>query len=224
MRPRRRSFPARVRVATLALVAAGAASVAFVPPVIGAGESAVRAAASAWDGVFGERAQPVAERRMIVVLEAPSVAERIAQAETPPSAEDQLRWVAEADASQRLLVARLEHEDGLAGREEDIVPHVLGVAELEGRPLLEELARPLLGPLGERDDDDEPLHRYRSPCASAARRLAISGTVPGWSSDTTLRRLPLASDRTIDGRPCTRPAVVRSRRTSARSPAAIVRE
>lgn len=112
MRPRRRSFPARLRVAVLALVAAGAAGVAVVPPVIGAGESAVRAAASAWDGVFGERAQPVAEGRMIVVLEAPSVAERIAQAETPPTAEDQMRWVAEADASQRLLVARLR-ERGL---------------------------------------------------------------------------------------------------------------
>lgn len=112
MRPRRRSFPARLRVAVLALVAAGAAGVAVVPPVIGAGESAVRAAASAWDGVFGERAQPVAEGRMIVVLEAPSVAERIAQAEAPPTAEDQMRWVAEADASQRLLVARLR-ERGL---------------------------------------------------------------------------------------------------------------
>ena len=108
MRPRRRrSFPARLRVAALALVAAGAASVAVVPPVIGAGESAVRAAASAWDGVFGERAQPVSEGRMIVVLEAPSLAERLAQAETPPTAEDQMRWVAEADASQRLLLARL---------------------------------------------------------------------------------------------------------------------
>src|SRR5688572_9475896 len=99
MRPRRRrSFPARLRVAALALVAAGAAGVAVVPPVIGASESAVRAAASAWDGVFGERAQPVSEGRMIVVLEAPSLAELLAQAETPPTAEDQMRWVAEADA------------------------------------------------------------------------------------------------------------------------------
>jgi subtilisin family serine protease len=94
-------------VAALALVAAGAAAVAVVPPVIGAGESAVRAAAAAWDGVFGQRPQPAAEGRMIVLLGAPSLAERMAQAQTPPSAEDQRRWVAEAEASQRLLVARL---------------------------------------------------------------------------------------------------------------------
>src|SRR5688500_17919491 len=104
---RRRTFPARLRVAGLALVAAGAVAVAVVPPVIGAGESAVRAAAAAWDGVFGQRPQPAAEGRMIVLLEAPSLAERMAEAQTPPSAEDQRRWVAEAEASQRLLVARL---------------------------------------------------------------------------------------------------------------------
>ena len=67
MRPRRRSFPARLRVAVLALVAAGAAGVAVVPPVIGAGESAVRAATSAWERGLCEKSQPTAERRPTVI-------------------------------------------------------------------------------------------------------------------------------------------------------------
>jgi hypothetical protein len=43
---------------------------------------------------------------MIVVLRSPSLADRMAQAEVAPTSEEQKRWVAEADAAQRLLLSR----------------------------------------------------------------------------------------------------------------------
>jgi hypothetical protein len=95
------------RTATLALVALLAGAFALTDPVRGAGESVARAAEAAWQGVFGERAKSASPQRMIVVLEAPSLADRMAQAETTPGAEEQKRWVSEADASQRVLISRL---------------------------------------------------------------------------------------------------------------------
>jgi hypothetical protein len=99
------------RVAAPALVAAVAAGV-LVGPVRGAGESAARSAAEAWASVFGTRPEASRPERMIVVLTAPSLADRIAQARTAPTSAEQKRWVAEAEAAQRLLVARLQ-ERGL---------------------------------------------------------------------------------------------------------------
>jgi hypothetical protein len=95
------------RLAALALVAGLAAGV-LVGPVRGAGESAARSAAAAWNDVFGARPEAASRERMIVVLSAPSLADRIAQARTAPSAGEQKRWVAEAEAAQRVLLARLE--------------------------------------------------------------------------------------------------------------------
>jgi len=102
------------RVAALALVAGLTAGV-VVGPVRGAGESAARSAAAAWDSVFGTRPETSTRQRMIVLLAAPSLADRLAQARTVPSAGEQKRWVAEAEAAQRLLLARLE-ERGLTVR------------------------------------------------------------------------------------------------------------
>jgi hypothetical protein len=104
--PPRRSQPL-ARALALVLVALLGGLVAVVGPVSGAGESAVQAAASAWSGIFGERPEPSAGQRMIVVLEAPSLADRVAAAELPPGSEEQKRWVAEADAAQRVLLQRL---------------------------------------------------------------------------------------------------------------------
>ncbi len=64
-------------------------------------------AAAAWTDLFGDRPEPAAGQRMIVVLAAPSLADRTAQAQTPPNEDQQKRWVAEAEAGQRLLIARL---------------------------------------------------------------------------------------------------------------------
>ena len=108
--PRRPSAPfgraAYIRTIALAVVALVAATFVVADPVRGAGESAIRAAAAAWDGVFGNRPKPASAQRMIVVLSTPSLADRMSD---DPDAlpDDQKRWVAEADASQRLLIARL---------------------------------------------------------------------------------------------------------------------
>ena len=96
-----------MQAAGLALVATVAAGLASAGPVRGAGESAVNTAAAAWTDLFGDRPEPAAGQRMIVVLAAPALADRMAQARTTPNEDQQKRWVAEAEAGQRLLVARL---------------------------------------------------------------------------------------------------------------------
>jgi minor extracellular serine protease Vpr len=96
-----------MRAAALALVAAFGGSVAAVDPLRGAGESAVRAVSGAWHGVLGERPKSASGQRMIVVLESPSLADRMARAGSTPTPEEQKRWVSEADAAQRVLVSRL---------------------------------------------------------------------------------------------------------------------
>ncbi|MDQ3669464.1 MAG: hypothetical protein M3377_04165, partial [Actinomycetota bacterium] len=49
---------AYIRTTALAIVALVAATFVVADPVGGAGESAFRAAAVAWDGVFGDRPRP----------------------------------------------------------------------------------------------------------------------------------------------------------------------
>lgn len=107
MHPRRSRTRRAAGPAALALVAALAVAVLFAGPVLGAGETAVQAAAAAWDDVFGERPQSSEAKRMVVVLQAPSLADWLARAEVPPTPAEQKRWIAEADASQRVLLERL---------------------------------------------------------------------------------------------------------------------
>jgi hypothetical protein len=80
----------------------------MVDPVRGAGESALRAAVAAWNGVFGERPAASPGQRMIVVLDEPALADLVAEAEERPTSARQKRWVSRADAAQRVLLARLE--------------------------------------------------------------------------------------------------------------------
>jgi subtilisin family serine protease len=98
---------AAVVPSALGLVAAIAVAVVFAGSVSGAVESAARAAASAWNDVFGERPQASSAQRMVVVLAAPSLADSMARAETPLTESEQKRLVAEADAAQRVLIERL---------------------------------------------------------------------------------------------------------------------
>jgi minor extracellular serine protease Vpr len=104
-----RRRPEAARTGTLAGIALVAALLALAGTVQGAGDSAARSAARAWDAVFGDRPAPAAERRqrVIVVLSTPSLADRLAAAKTLPTAEEQRQWTADADSAQRLLVAGL---------------------------------------------------------------------------------------------------------------------
>ena len=69
----------------------------------------MRAAAGAWHAVFGDRPQPVpnGKQRVLVILASPSLADRMTAAEKPPRPEVQRRWTAEAEGTQRLLLAGL---------------------------------------------------------------------------------------------------------------------
>ena len=113
--PRR---PELTRTTLLALVAVLATAVVLVDPVRGAGDAAVNAAASVWRAAFGNRPEPAFQRRMIVVLAAPSLADRVAAAKKQPSADDERRWVAEAEGAQRVLLL------GLRDRGVDVRPEL----------------------------------------------------------------------------------------------------
>lgn len=109
MRPRRNGAVYRRRRATaLGVMALLALALFVVSPVSGAPGSLVQSAVSAWQSAFGERPQAPIGQRMIVVLEAPSLADGLADSRSAPTAEERRRWLAEAQAAQRMLVARLE--------------------------------------------------------------------------------------------------------------------
>jgi hypothetical protein len=106
--PPRHSRLCRRRVTALGVVALMALALALAAPVLGAPGSVLQSAISAWKSAFGERPQAPVGQRMIVVLEAPSLADRVASAQGAPSADDRRRWLAEAQAAQRVLVTRLD--------------------------------------------------------------------------------------------------------------------
>jgi minor extracellular serine protease Vpr len=106
--PPRHSDLCRRRVTALGVVALVALALVVAAPVVGAPGSVLRSAISAWKSAFGERPQAPVGQRMIVVLEAPSLADRIASPPKAPTAEERRRWLAEAQTAQRLLLARLE--------------------------------------------------------------------------------------------------------------------
>lgn len=98
----------RRRATAIGILALVAVTALAVSPVFGAPGSAVRTAISAWKSAFGERPQAPVGQRMVVVLETPSLAARLAEAGAPSSDDERRHWLAEAQASQRMLVARLE--------------------------------------------------------------------------------------------------------------------
>ena len=102
--PRR---PRLARTSALATAAALMTALALVGPVQGAADSVVRAAARAWQSVFGDRPAPAFERRMLVVLAAPSLADRVTAAEGQASAQEQREWTADAEAQQEAILAGL---------------------------------------------------------------------------------------------------------------------
>ncbi|MGH3029517.1 MAG: S8 family serine peptidase, partial [Gaiellaceae bacterium] len=90
------------RLAAVVLAAAALVAVGTVQ----AGDSVGRAAAQAWHALFGERAETAWEQRVVVVLAAPSLADRMAVDEEA-SRREQRRWTAEAEGAQGLLLAGL---------------------------------------------------------------------------------------------------------------------
>jgi subtilisin family serine protease len=111
-----------------------AVAVVFAGPVLGAGETAVQTAAAAWDDVFGERPQSSQAKRMVVILSAPSLADVLAKAEIPPTPAEQKRLIAEADASQRVLLERLAERGVTIRRERSFTRTLNGFsAVLDGR-------------------------------------------------------------------------------------------
>ena len=108
MRLRRREAPqlgvlgALALAATLLSVAAGAG---------GASRESDHVAASAWRGLVGTPRQQVAVgQRVIVVLNSPSLADRMASAGGTATESEQRRWTAAALAADNLLIARLAQE------------------------------------------------------------------------------------------------------------------
>lgn len=107
MRLRRREAPqlgvlgALALAATLLSVAAGAGGASRESDV----------AASAWRGLVGTPRQQVAVgQRAIVVLNSPSLADRVASAGGTATEAEQRRWTAAAFAADNLLIARLAQE------------------------------------------------------------------------------------------------------------------
>jgi minor extracellular serine protease Vpr len=135
--------PSAARPLALAATALAVTALALAGTVQGAGDSLARTAARAWHSVFGDRPQavPTRKQRVLVVLAAPSLADRMAAADAVPTAEQQRRWTAEAEGAQRLLLAGLREREVTVKREQVFTRTVNGfsarvgpraVAELEG--------------------------------------------------------------------------------------------
>src|SRR5919201_2455012 len=97
--------------ALLGAIALGAAALLIGTGANGAGRSALHVVASAWDGLVGESRPPVSVgQRMIVVLKAPSLGDRVGRAGGRAGDSDERRWTAAALASQNQLLAQLALE------------------------------------------------------------------------------------------------------------------
>lgn len=139
----RRPKPRTARRRGLGVAAALLSALVLVGPITGAPDSVVRAAARAWQAVFGDRPAPAAERRMLVVLASPSLADRLTAATGEPSAEEQRRWTADAAEQQELLLEALDQR-GIRLEREHVYTRTLNgfsalldaraVAELERTP------------------------------------------------------------------------------------------
>jgi hypothetical protein len=107
--PRRRELGLAVAVGVAAAMLAGTMSAA-------AGDAS-RAAAGAWSGVFADRPQVELGGRMVVVLAAPSLADRIASAKRPLGAAEQRRIVRRIDLLQRRILTLLRVRGVVVRRE-----------------------------------------------------------------------------------------------------------
>lgn len=169
--PRR---PEALRSTTLGVLALVAASLAVVGSVEGAGETLTRTAARAWHAVFEDRPLAAAEtrQRMLVVLSAPSLADRVAAAEDEPSPGEQRQWTEEAEGAQQLLLAGLRERGVKVARDEVFTRTFNGFSALAGARALAEL---------ERAQGVTGVYPVRTvyPAAAAAATLAGAEFQPG---------------------------------------------
>ena len=108
MRLRRREAP---QLGVLGAVALSATLLSVAAGAGGAGHDAGRLASSAWRGLVGTPRQQVAVgQRVIVVLNSPSLADRVAAAGGTASEAEQRQWTAAALAADNLLITRLAQE------------------------------------------------------------------------------------------------------------------
>lgn len=169
--PRR---PEALRSVLLAVVALVATGVALAGTVQNSGDSLARTAALAWAGVFADRPTAAAEQqqRVLVVLSAPSLADRLGAAEQRPSAKEQRRWTADAEAAQQLLLAGLRKRDVQINRDQVFTRTFNGFsARVSARGLAElERAHGIAG-----------VYPVRTvyPASPAAESLADRGLEPG---------------------------------------------
>src|SRR5688572_12026812 len=138
--PRR---PEALRSVLLAVVALVATGVALAGTVESADDSLARTAAKAWGGIFADRPTVAAEQqqRVLVVLSAPSLADRMAAVKQTPSAQEQRSWTADAEAAQQLLVAGLRERDVHIRRDQVFTRTFNGFSALVGARGLAELER-----------------------------------------------------------------------------------
>jgi minor extracellular serine protease Vpr len=124
----------------LALLAVG---LALAGTVQGAGDSVARNAARAWHGVFSDRPEAAAEQRqrVLVVLSAPSLADRLAAAENTPTADEQRQWTADAEGTQQLLLAGLRKREVSIRRDQVFTRTFNGFSTLVTARALAELER-----------------------------------------------------------------------------------
>jgi hypothetical protein len=126
-------------------VAVAASGLLLAGTVHGSGESAARVAARAWHSVFPDHPKNGVGKRMIVVLAAPSMAERAAVSSTPPSASEEKQWSDDIRAMQASVVAALRQR-GIHVKPELVFTHVLDgfSASLDGRAVAELERNPLV--------------------------------------------------------------------------------
>jgi subtilisin family serine protease len=105
---RRTGLPPRGRVLALAAVALAACVAAVAAAALGSRQEERRASAAAWEGLVGEpRAQVALGQRVIVVLSAPSLADRVAQAGGRAGMGQMRRWTQQARSDQDLFIQQM---------------------------------------------------------------------------------------------------------------------
>ena len=176
--PRR---PEGRRTGALAALTIVATALVLAGTVQGAGDSLARTAAHAWHGVFGDRPKPAPEQaqRVLVVVSAPSLADRMAAAEKEPTAEQQRQWTAEAEGAQQLLLAGLRERDVRVVRDQVFTRTFNGFSALVSPRALAEL---------ERAHDVAGVFPVRTvyPAAPTAETIAGSDFQPGGGRGTQI--------------------------------------
>ncbi len=103
-----RTRPPREPLNALVLAALAAVVTAVLIAAGGRAEQRVQAAEGTWQGLAGaQRPRVAVGQRMIVLLKAPALANRVGRAGGLATSEQERTWTSSALAAQKLLVARL---------------------------------------------------------------------------------------------------------------------